>query len=366
MPSPAPASFRRIDTDIHVRWSRDDALISRLPRTWHDRWSHGAGHTQSGLRIHPKYYNPLDTSAGSPVRTVNAQAVDTPAALLRDWIDPQHLDAAILGVFDAPSLSTFGDVDYPIEVCRAVNTWLAEEWLDADPRLHGSIVVATQDPLTAAAEIRRAAAHPRMVQIMLPSGTRLPYGHRHYHPIYEAAEECGLALAIHTGTEGAGTSHPPAPCGWPGTLAELRVTRSTTFLAHLTSLITEGVFVRFPRIKVIGLETGLAWLPTYFWRFDKNYKGLRSECPWLKELPSDYARRFFRFGTQGAEPGEPSSEFWRLLQSTGMDDLLMFSSNYPRWDHDTPGASYVLSTSPVEKRDAIWSGTALATYPRWA
>ncbi len=44
----------------------------------------------------------------------------------------------------------------------------------------------------------------------------------------------------------------------------------------------------------------------------------------------------------------------------------MFSSNYPRWDHDTPDASYVLSTCAPEKRDAIWSGTALATYPRWS
>ncbi len=359
-----PTPFRRIDTDIHVRWSHDNVLRDRLPKSWQDRWSNGGGHTQAGLRIQPRYYNPLETHVGSTVTTVGSQAVDDPATLIKDWIVPQQLDAAVLGVFDAPALSTYGDIDYPIEVCRAVNSWLAEEWLDADPRLHGSIVVATQDPQAAAAEIRRAAKHPRMIQVMLPNGTRMPYGHRHYHPIYEAAAECGLAIAIHTGTEGIGTSHAPTPCGWPGTLAELRVTRSTTFLAHLTSLITEGTFVRFPTLKVIGFESGLAWLPTYLWRFDKNYKGLRSECPWLKELPSEYTRRFFRFGTQGAEPGEPVSEFWRLLQSTGMDDLLMFSSNYPRWDHDIPDSSYVLSSAPETKREAIWSGTALDTYPR--
>ncbi len=347
--------FRRIDTDVHIRWQRAEALLPFLSKSWHDRWMHGAGHTQAGLRIQSKYYNPLE-AAGH-------QGCEAVADLITEWVEPHRLDAVILSVYDAPALSTFGDIDYPIEVARAVNEWISGQWLDADTRFHGSITVATQDPQAAASEIRRASLHPRMVQVMLPSGTRFPYGHRHYDPIYEAAEACGLAVAIHAGTEGIGTSNPPSPCGWPGKLAEMRIARSTTFLAHLTSLITEGVFTRFPELRIIGLETGVAWLAPYLWRFDKNYKGLRSECPWLKELPSDYVRRFFRFGTQGVEFGPPA-EFWRLLASVGAEELLMFSSNYPRWDHEPPDASPVLSTGPAAVLEGIWSGTARDTYPR--
>lgn len=357
------AALQHLDADVHVRWPSDETIAARLPKSWQHRWSRGAGHTQPGLRIQHKFYNPLDSHAGSPVRTASQRAADDPAKLIADWMEPHQLDAAVLSVYDAPLLSTFGDVDYPIIVARAVNEWLAECWLETDARFLGTIVVATQDPLAAAAEIRRAARHPRMVQVMLPTGTQMPYGHRRYFPIYEAAVECGLAVAIHSGTEGMGTSVSPTPCGWPGTLMELQITRSTAFLGHLTSLITEGVFVQFPELKIIGLETGIAWLPTYLWRFDKNYKGLRSECPWLKELPSEYVRRFFRFGTQGAEPG-PHAHFWRLLKSTGLDDALMFSSNYPRWDYDTPENSHVLAACPEEKRAAIRGATAAKTYPR--
>ncbi|HSI85607.1 MAG TPA: amidohydrolase family protein [Candidatus Methylacidiphilales bacterium] len=356
---------QRIDADVHVRWQQDSDLLPCLPRGWHERWLHGAGHTQAGVRIQPKLYDPCDTNNGSPVRTVGAQAADDPASLIRDWLEPHTLDAALLSVYDAPILSTFGDIVYPMEVARAINRWLADTWLEADPRFHGSIVVATQDPEEAAAEVRRAAAsHPRMVQVMLPAGTQFSYGHRRYYPIYKAAVDCGLAIAIHAGTEGVGTSHPPTPCGWPGTLAELGVSRSTTFLGHLTSLVTEGAFVQFPELKIAAFETGIAWLPTYLWRFDKNYKGLRSECPWLTELPSAHVRKHFRFGSQGAEPAPDPAQFWRLLRSTGGDDMVMYSSNAPRWDAEAPDDSYVLTSCPSDKRERIWSSTALEIYPR--
>lgn len=355
------SEYSRIDIDVHVRWDSENTLLPYLPKAWHERWLRGAGHTQRGLRIRPKHYNPDDPLDSA---TVNPQAVVEPGDLGQNWLDAHRLDTAIVSVFDAPILSTFGDIDYPTELARAVNRWLSDHWLGEGSRVAGTIVVASQDPAEAAKEIRRAAQDPRMVQVMLPNGAQFPYGHRRYYPIYEAAEECGLAVAIHGGTEGVGTSAIPSPCGWPGTLAEMRVARSTVFLAHLTSLVTEGVFVRFPGLRVVGLEVGLAWLPTYLWRFDKNYKGLRSECPWLEELPSEHIARHFRFSAQGAEPAESPSEFWRLLGTVGMQNLLMYGGNYPRWDAETPGESYVMRTASPKLLPRLWSGNALETYPR--
>ncbi len=357
-----PAALERIDTDIHVRWSDESVIASYLPRTWRQRWLNGGGHTHAGLKVHTLYYDPDE--AGASGDGADSQAALDPAKLAASWLEPHRIGKAILSVYDAPVISTFGDIDYPSEVARAVNRWMEEQWLSADSRFCGSVVVATQDPQAAATEIRRAARHPGMVQVTLPSGTRMPYGHRYYRPILEAAQECGLTIAIHGGTEGMGTSNPPTSCGWPGTVAEMRVARSTSFLAHMTSLITEGVFVEFPRLKVVSFEAGAAWVPAYLWRFDKNYKGLRSECPWLKELPSEYARRYFRFGTQGVEHGDPASEFWRLLASIRGEEMLLYSSNYPRWDCESPEDSFVLATSPGEFRSSIESGVAMGTYSR--
>jgi len=353
------------DADVHVRWDNDNTIAEHLPASWKERWLIGAGHTQAGVRINPKFYNPLEPLGAETPKTVGRQGVTSAEVLISDWLKPQGIDAALVSVYDAPNIATFGDIDYPIEVARAINDWITREWLEKSSAIYGTIVVTTQSPEDAAKEIRRASQHGRMLQVMLPTGSMFPYGNRRFHPIYEAAEECGLAIAIHSGTEGMGTSPAPTPCGWPGTLSELRVTRSTTFLGHLTSMITEGVFVRFPNLRVVGLEVGVAWLATYLWRFDKNYKGLRSECPWLQELPSEYTRRFFRFGTQGAEPGEPASEFWRLLESNRLDETLLFTSNYPRWDHDTPASSHVMASAAPEKISALKIGTARSTYPRF-
>lgn len=355
--------IRHLDADVHVRWRRNEDLVSRLPRSWQDRWLRGAGHTQAGLRLYQKYYHPIEAVCCDPAGSLAAFDV---SSLANDWLDVHQCDAAILSVYDAPVLSTFGDRDYPGELARAVNDWMVEEWLDRDERLYGSVIVASQDPHAAATEIRRASRHSRMVQVMLPNGTRQPYGHPFYDPIYAAAVDCGLAVAIHAGTEGTGTSCPPSSNGWPGTWLEWRICASTIFLAHLTSMVTEGVFVRFPELRIVALETGVAWLPPYLWRFDKNYKGLRSECPWLKELPSAYVRRFFRFGTQGAGPADSPEEFWRLLRSVGAEKMLCFSSNYPRWDMEEPEHSFVLNTCSADQRPAIRGGEALATYPRLA
>lgn len=362
-----------IDADIHVRWERDEEILEYLPKTWHSRWLFGrGGHTACGLYIQPKYYDPDDRhpmqNGEIPgLDTVNPEAVASPEELASEWLDPRGIHAGIVSCHDAPLISTYADRDYPIEVARAANRWLADRFLSSDERIYGSITVATQDPAEAAKEIRRAAKHPRMAQVVLSNGARLPYGNPHYREIFRAAHECGLAVAIQAGTEGLGTSNPPTPSGWPGTVMEMRVSRATTFLGHLTSLITEGVFTEAESLRIIGLETGFAWLPPYLWRFDKNWKALRSEAPWLTEPPSQIAVKHFRFGTAGNVPVESADAFWQLIRSIkGSESWPVFASNYPRWDHENEQQSFLLQTASPDVADGIRSKNALTAYPRLA
>jgi predicted TIM-barrel fold metal-dependent hydrolase len=53
----------------------------------------------------------------------------------------------------------------------------------------------------------------------------------------------------------------------------------------LNSLVTEGVFNKFPRLKVVLMESGVTWLPAYFWRINKTWRGVRAETPWLDRPP---------------------------------------------------------------------------------
>jgi predicted TIM-barrel fold metal-dependent hydrolase len=93
-------------------------------------------------------------------------------------------------------------------LARAHNDWIRERWLAEEPRLRGSIVCPTQDPVAAAAEIRRCAENQRFAQVILVGGSERPYGEPRHLPIFEAAAECGLPVAIHSGAEGVGLAAP--------------------------------------------------------------------------------------------------------------------------------------------------------------
>src|SRR5690606_8706768 len=96
------------------------------------------------------------------------------------------------------SVSVTGSLDVGSALGRAWNDWQIGTWLDADERYLGSVCVNVNDPLAAAAEIRRIGGHPRMVQVVSAAGAvHHLYGHRCYDPIYEACQELDLPFAFH-------------------------------------------------------------------------------------------------------------------------------------------------------------------------
>src|SRR3546814_17555312 len=100
---------------------------------------------------------------------------------------------------------------------RAVNDWMAREWLDREPRLRASIVVPPQCPELAVEEIERCAADRRFVQVLMLAMDEMPLGRRHYWPISAAAEKHGLPVGIHAGSA---YRHPVTPVGWPHSSTE--------------------------------------------------------------------------------------------------------------------------------------------------
>ncbi len=54
------------------------------------------------------------------------------------------------------------------------------------------------------------------------------------------------------------------PIGWGSYLTEDYVLQSAAFESQLLSLVSEGVFAKFPDLKVVFMEIGLPWLPRVF------------------------------------------------------------------------------------------------------
>jgi len=101
----------------------------------------------------------------------------------------------------------------------------------------------------------------------------------------------------------------PSP-GYPTHYIEWHTCLSLAFQAHLVSLLTEGVFERFPNFRIVLVEGGTAWLPGLMWRLDAEWKALRTEVPWMKRRPSEYLRDHVRLTTQPVE--QPDNDRYLL------------------------------------------------------
>ena len=130
--------------------------------------------------------------------------------------------------------------------------------------------------------------------MLLVSG-ELPLGRRQNWPIYAAAERHGLPIGIHAGSS---YRHPSTPVGWSSYLSEDYINQAGAFQTQLTSLITEGVFAKFPDLTFVLMESGVTWLPGYLWRLTKFWKGLRSEVPWVADPPATIVRDRVRLTLQ--------------------------------------------------------------------
>jgi hypothetical protein len=130
----------------------------------------------------------------------------------------------------------------------------------------------------------------------------------------------------------------------------------------LNSLVTEGVFVEFPRLKVVLMESGVTWLPGWMWRADKTWRGVRAEVPWLEKSPATYAREHVRLTIQPFDAPPRADQLQRIIEEIGSDEMLLFSTDYPHWHFDDKDA--LPDGLPDHLLRKILVDNALKTYPR--
>ena len=314
-----------IDCDVHPSVPSLAALLPYLEDHWREM----------AITRGMDELNSISYPANSPLtcRPDWRPTTGKPAASLEQvrtqLLDPFGASIAIANCLYGVQL-LFSE-DMAAGFARAVNDWMVKEWLDQEPRLRASIVVAPQNPELAVAEIERCARDRRFVQVLLLVMGDTPLGKRNNWPIYAAAERHNLPIGIHAGSA---YHNPPTPVGWPSYYTEDYVGQAQAFQTQLTSLICEGVFNRYPNLKVVLLESGFTWLPAHLWRLTKYWRGLRMEIPWVDRSPSDIVRSNVRLSLQPVD-GPPSTEsFERLLDHLQSDELLLFSTDYPHWQFD--------------------------------
>ena len=148
MTSPAPGA---IDCDIHPALPSMQVLVPYLDEYWRahvqmrgldrDNYTASAFPPNAPINARPDW-KPAKGNAGTDLATLQTQALDA--------FQTRYAICNVL--HGAPAI--FSE-DLSAAFCRAINDWIAREWLDRDDRLRASIVVPMHSPELAAQEVER-------------------------------------------------------------------------------------------------------------------------------------------------------------------------------------------------------------------
>jgi len=343
-----------IDCDIHVGYDSLLDLLPYLDGPTRELVQH-SGSNGLAMPSYPWYhpsgwirkdtYEAAETTLG---QQIPGQSLETVRRLL---LEPHQVAYGILTADEAAAFSIIPNGILGARLATAYNDWLLEHWLEEDSRLRALIVVAAQHPEAAAEEIRRRAGDDRFVGVFLPGGARVPYGNVIYDPIWKAASESGLPVAIHTHFDGVGISPPVSSAGHPDTYAEYHVLCGSGMYGHFVSALLSGVFERFPDARMVMIEGGVVPFVGYLWRLDTDWKACRTEVPHCRRPPSEYVWECVRFTSQPLESPADDEALWPVIRNLRPADTLMFASDYPHWDFDEP--TQTLRLLPEEIREAV-------------
>ena len=233
------------------------------------------------------------------------RSVDT-AAEMRAELSELEIDIGILFPDHMLLFAALPNIEYATALAQAYNRWLMEEWLRQGA---GALWRDAGQPAEPGGRRReRSSATPKRsassASTCRPRGS-IPLGHRIYDPIMAAADATGLPVCLHSVT----LVSPAFPCQldqFENHFGRQVLSHAFAMMANLTSLIHSGVPARFPNLRVVFTEAGIAWVPYMMWRMDKYFNEYRRMVPFLEQRPSEYITERMWFATQPIEePDNP-------------------------------------------------------------
>jgi uncharacterized protein len=212
----------------------------------------------------------------------------------------------------------------------AYNRWFTKTILPREKRVKTLLCLPFHDPDASLKMIQEFGETPGVVGFMITSQRHAGVHKNMFMRIYHELQERGLPLAFHAGPTWGDTM--------TSTMNRFLSVHAMSFVTcnmmHMTNWIVNGLPERFPKLKVIWIESGLAWVPFMMQRLDHEYLMRQSDAPLLKRLPSEYIQEMF-FTSQPLEVTLP-----HMLEATfkavHAETQLMYSSDWPHWDFDVP------------------------------
>jgi len=248
------------------------------------------------------------------------------AAMLDDWGVDVGVLFPTIGILPFPT----EDVELASAYCRAYNRWQKEFHEGAPGRVAPIAAVNWRDVDEAVRELKtciKAGFKGLFVPPEVVDGRRP--GEAHFDPIWRVCEDAGIPGCLHvvvrfTGGGGAfGQWHATRP----GSVFSFGMGATGQLIPAMASLVTDLLFERFPKLKIVSVEAGCGYAAYLMDRLDEKHDILRAALPAPMRLkPSDYIRRNCWFV---AEPEERT--IGAMLDLVG-EDKILWGSDYPHVD----------------------------------
>lgn len=337
-----------IDTSVHIFFKNNTDLRDHLREPFKSRGlpdAEGDWYGTPGGDYAPDTNGPGGVHPGSDPDFVGERL------FVQDGVDIAILHPMTRGILPDRFLTS--------AVLAAHNEMMVARWLESGKfadRYRGTIRVNPEDLPGALREIERWKDHPQVVQLGIPLQSRETYGKPQFWPLWEAAEAAGLPVAVHI-EMGTSIANPPTPSGHTRTYEQYASFMPLNYIYHLMGMITEGVFERFPNLKMVWADGGADLLTPFIWRMDSFGRPHLEQTPHAPKMPSDYLPEHVYF-VQGSldAAGEPEyADQWAGF--TGKDNMVMFGSSYPDWQLNSPS---LLSPglTPEQREKVLWRNAA--------
>jgi predicted TIM-barrel fold metal-dependent hydrolase len=300
-----------------------------------------------------------EDAAGRLQRFAVAKLEETPDNVHRDIalanrrMEAMGVDYSLLLPTTALRLGFQPKKHFEVGFALAYNRWLADTVLPQAPRLRGMLYLPLYDDKACAKTVEELGDKPGIAGALIASPRYASVHHNGYMRTYKALEERGLLLAFHSGPN------------WTDRTMSL----SNRYLAvkalggphfnsvHMTNWLVNGMPERVPKLKVLWMESGIAWAPALMMRLDAEYMMRSFDAPALKRKPSEYMREMF-YSTQPLERPDDPSLLEAMFKALNAETQLVWGSNFPGSDFDVPSAIYDLPFLSEQAKRNILGGNA--------
>jgi len=270
------------------------------------------------------------------------------------WMDAMSVDYSCLFPTGMLNIGMHPQKEMEVQLCWAYNRWLTEKVLpESGGRFFSMLTLPFSDPDACLRQVEAFGDRKHVGGFMVTTvRNNLAVNDNRYMKVYRAIEERGLVLSFHSGPN----------WGEPifKSCNRFLVAHALGFawynIVNLSNWVINGMGERFPKLPVVWIESGLAWVPFLMQKLDHEYMLRPSEAPLLKKKPSDYMRDMY-YSSQPMEIQDMGAleTTFRMINA---ETQLLYSSDYPHWDFDLPSTISDLPFLSEKGKHNILGGTA--------